>query len=231
MEEKEKTFSYRKLNNMGCFKSQAIFRKRTRGQVTTNNDPIQRTPSMFVDAVNQESELSNSSFETLVSDLVHTLLWTLRSFLTQNFAVIVLSKKKMLLLAAFLEDDEDLGGGVIFTKPALRLFNTEPKLRYAHAQQEVESRRILRMKRELSEAVRFSVAYKEGVNGTYYARITRLRDPTRPDQESNPDIPVIGSPVLHESYALDQRAYLELIGRRSDGVLCCLDKPPLVIYM
>nr|CAD7574116.1 unnamed protein product [Timema californicum] len=44
-------------------------------------------------------------------------------------------EEKMLLLAMVLEDEENLGGEVIFTKPALRLFNTEPKLRYALAQQ------------------------------------------------------------------------------------------------
>nr|CAD7569620.1 unnamed protein product [Timema californicum] len=43
-------------------------------------------------------------------------------------------EEKMLLLAAVLKDEENLGGGVIFSKPALRLFNMEPQLRYAYTQ-------------------------------------------------------------------------------------------------
>nr|CAD7445883.1 unnamed protein product [Timema bartmani] len=41
----------------------------------------------------------------------------------------------MILLAVVLEDEENLG--VIVTKPAPRLFNMEPKLRYAHAQRKI----------------------------------------------------------------------------------------------
>nr|CAD7394891.1 unnamed protein product [Timema cristinae] len=44
-------------------------------------------------------------------------------------------EEKMLLLAAVLEDEENLG--VIFTKPALRMFNTEPQLRYTHTQRKM----------------------------------------------------------------------------------------------
>nr|CAD7412598.1 unnamed protein product [Timema poppensis] len=43
-------------------------------------------------------------------------------------------EEKILLLAAVLIYEDNLGGGVIFTKLALRQFNTEPKLWYALAQ-------------------------------------------------------------------------------------------------
>nr|CAD7462700.1 unnamed protein product [Timema tahoe] len=45
-----------------------------------------------------------------------------------------IEEEKMLLLAVVLEDEENLEGGVIFTKPALHLFNTE---RYADAQRKM----------------------------------------------------------------------------------------------